>query len=122
MKRDLDLIRKILLAMEAEDCGFPESELQIEGFTEEQIGFHVHLLGQAGLARVVDSTYLENLSPSAIPTSITWAGYEFLAASKDDTLWDTGKAKVIKPTGGVAFGVLVDWLKAEAKAKLGIPI
>lgn len=122
MKRDLDLIRKILLAMEAEDCGFPESELQIEGFTEEQIGFHVHLLGQAGLALVADSSYAENLLPSAIPMSITWTGYEFLEAAKDDTLWNIAKVKVIKPAGGVAFGVLVDWLKAEVKANLGIPI
>lgn len=108
--------------MEDETCGYPNGELQIPGFTDEQIGFHVHLLGQAGLALVADSSYMENLLPSAVPLSITWEGYEFLDAAKDDTLWNKAKDKVIKPAGGVAFGVLVEWLKAEAKTRFGIPL
>lgn len=122
MKRDLDLIRSILIAMEEETFGFPNGELQIPGFTNEQVGFHVHLLGQAGLVLVANSSYMENLLPSAVPLSITWDGYEFLDAAKDDTLWNKAKDMVIKPAGGVAFGVLVEWLKAEARTKFGIPL
>lgn len=108
--------------MENETCGFPSGNLQIDGFTDEQIGFHVHLLGQAGLALVADSSYAENFFPSAIPLSITWSGYEFLDAAKDETLWNKAKEIVIKPAGGIAFGVLVEWLKAEAKSRFGIPV
>lgn len=122
MKRDFDLIRSILMAMENETCGFPSGDLQIAGFTAEQIGFHVHLLGQAGLARVADSSDDDKFLPSAIPLSITWSGYEFLDTAKDERLWKKAKEIVIKPAGGIAFGVLVEWLKAEAKDRFGIPL
>jgi hypothetical protein len=52
---------------------------------------------------------------------LTWDGYEFLESAKDENLWGKAKSIVIKPAGGVAFGVLLDWLKAEAKSRLGMP-
>lgn len=122
MQRDLDLIRKILLAMEQREHGFVQDELVVEGYSDEQVGFHVYLLGEAGLAKVVENTNVLSQSPSALPLHPTWAGYEFLEAAKDETLWGKAKEKVIKPAGGVAFGVLVEWLKAEAKARLGLPL
>lgn len=122
MQRDFDLIRKILLTMEAHEHGFLANRLEIEGFTEEQIGFHVYLLGEAGLAKVVENTPAQSESPSAFPLNLTWAGYEFLEAAKDETLWGKAKERVIKPAGGVAFGVLVEWLKAEARTRLGLPL
>jgi hypothetical protein len=121
MKRDLDLIRKILLAMEEQEHSFPESDLTIAGYTEEQVGFHIFLLGDAGLAKVANNTHVGSRSPSAFPLHLTWAGYEFLAAAKDDTVWAKAKTAVITPAGGVAFSVLLEWLKAEAKSRLGLP-
>lgn len=121
MKRDLDLIRKLLLLMESYEHGYAPTEISIDGYTDEQIGFHVHLLGEAGLAVVADTTNLSSLSPSAMPRHLTWAGYEFLEAAKDETVWGKAKEKVIKPAGGVAFTVLLEWLKAEAKTRLGLP-
>jgi hypothetical protein len=107
--------------MESREHAFIQGELEIEGYTDEQIGFHVFLLGESGLAKVLENTPLQSQSPSALPLHLTWAGYEFLEAAKDETLWGKAKTVVIKPAGGVAFGVLVEWLKAEAKARLGLP-
>ena len=121
MKRDIDLLRKILLALEAHEHGFAPEKLEIESYSDEQLDFHVYLLGEAGLAKVEENTVIGSESPSAFPLNLTWAGYEFLEAAKDETLWGKAKEKVIKPAGGVAFGVLIDWLKAEAKSRLGIP-
>ena len=121
MKRDLDLVRKILLAMEQLEHGFVQGDLHVEGHTEDEIGFHVFLIGEAGLAKVVENTHIQSQSPSAFPLHLTWEGYEFLEAAKDETLWGKAKSVVIKPAGGVAFGVLLDWLKAEAKSRLGMP-
>lgn len=122
MKRDLDLVRKLLQWMEAQPEGHNINwNVAIEGFTDEEIGYHVHLMGQAGLVIAEDSTYGESHSPLAEPVSITWAGHEFLDASKDNKLWASAKTKVIAPAGGVAFSVLLEWLKAEAKQRLGLP-
>jgi hypothetical protein len=44
-----------------------------------------------------------------------------LEASRDPTLWQRAKENVLKPAGGMAFNVLLEWLKTEAKTKLGLP-
>jgi hypothetical protein len=48
MKRDMDLVRKILLQIEEHPHGFAPNYLAIEDYTQEQIGFHVLLMGEAG--------------------------------------------------------------------------
>jgi hypothetical protein len=56
MKRDLDLVRLILKACEEHPHGFAPRTFELPDYSEEQIGYHIHLLGQAGLMRVIDST------------------------------------------------------------------
>jgi len=92
MKRDMDLIRQILLTCESHDSGYAPQQLQIEGYTEEQIGFHVHLMGQAGLLKVIDMTTMSSRSPSALAVGITWEGYEFLEACKNENNWQKVKS------------------------------
>jgi hypothetical protein len=103
MKRDLDLIREILFACEAHEHGrapreFPE--LVAKGYTPDQIGFHCHLIGDAGLAAVYDNSTRGDDSPQAIILYLTWAGYEFLEAARDDARWF--KAKSIIATAKAA--------------------
>jgi len=121
MKRDLDLVRSILISMEASEHGISGVCPSVEGFSEEQIGYHVYIMGQAGLITAAETTCMSDPSPSAIPMSITWAGHDFLDSVKDETLWKKAKTMVLKPAAGVAFDVLVAWLKAEAKQRLGLP-
>ena len=102
MKRDLDLVRKILLVCEEHPNGFAPQELHIEGYTDDQIGYHVHLAGNAGLLKVADVTHLGSQSPCAIPLSMTWSGHEFLDDSKNETVWEKAK----KSVGSSSFDVL----------------
>ena len=105
MKRDMDLIREILLACEAYEHGYAPGKLQIDGYDNEQIEFHVYLMGQAGLLETADPTYSGSPSPSALPNAITWQGYEFLEASRNEQLW--AKAKhAASCAGGMMFEVL----------------
>jgi len=123
MKRDLDLIRKILQAMESHEHGFAPSNISIEGYDDEQIGFHVYLAGQAGLLNVVDFTNTRTASPLAKPTSLTWQGYEFLEASRDEGLWSKAK-QAAGSAGGMALGVvnsvLVELATEAAKKAAGV--
>lgn len=122
MKRDLDLVRAILLWMEARPEGRNINwKIEIDGYTAEQIGYHAYLMSQAGLIEAADATFQESHSPQFVPQQLTWAGHEFLNAAKDSSIWAKAKTHVIGPTGGVAFTVLLEWLKAEAKTRLGLP-
>ena len=40
MKRDMELIRKLVLALEDAPSGYAPGVLEIEGYTPEQIGYH----------------------------------------------------------------------------------
>ena len=122
MQRDMDLVRKILLYMEEQEHAQNiRWKFDIEGYTAEQIGYHAHLMEQAGLIFAARVDYMENLSPSAKPLSLTWAGHDFLEATKPPGLWERAKKTVIKPAGGVAFSVLLDWLKVQAAEALKLP-
>jgi len=121
MQRDMDLVRAILLKLEEHPHGFAPQGIEIDGFTKEQIGYHAALMGEAGLIRVVSTTAHSDPSPSAVPISLTWEGYEFLAASKDEGVWKKGKATVMAKAGAIGFDILKAVLTAEIRRQVGLP-
>lgn len=122
MKRDMDLVRKILMLMSENEQGpnMKWTEL-LPDYTKEQIYHHAHLMAQGDLINATDATTLSDRLPMAIPTSITWGGHEFIDSIRDPGIWDAAKKNVIKPAGGVAFTVLLEWVKAEAMRRLTTP-
>jgi hypothetical protein len=42
MKRDMDLVRAILITMENHDKGFAPDVIEIPDYSEEQIGYHIY--------------------------------------------------------------------------------
>jgi Hypothetical protein (DUF2513) len=124
MQRDMELIRKIMLAVEEHEHAFMEGEPHIEGYSNEQISYHSYLIGDAGLAAVTDITYRGARSPMGQISHLTWQGHEFLDAARDDTVWNktrerlgaTGKTLLTVPLS-VLMAVLID----EIKRHLGLP-
>ena len=91
MKRDIGLARTMLFAIEkdekATDCGF--ICLNIDGYSEEKVSYHVNLLYEAGL---IDTVGLSSLTSYRWePKRLTWQGHEFLDSARNDNLW--GKTK-----------------------------
>jgi hypothetical protein len=120
----MELIRKIMLAVEQHEHGFAPRELAIEGYTDEQLGYHCYLLGDAELAEVIEIERRGADSPYAVMRKLTWKGHEFLDAAKDDTTWERAKqrlASVGKSLQTVTLGVLQSLLTDVAKQQLGIP-
>jgi hypothetical protein len=121
MTRDMDLVRQILLWAEAQSTARLNRNPEIAGYSEPQIDYHVHLLWQAGLVEALDISSSSRPGPAALITSITWAGHEFLAAAKNETVWNKAKSKVL--TGGVSFTleILKEFLVQAAKDQIGLP-
>ena len=120
MKRDLQLIRKILFAMEQHEHGFAPHPLGIDGYTEAQIGHHAYLMEEAGLIEAAECTHFQSGSPTAIPTTITWDGREFLEAARNDQLWSRALKTLGNSAAGLSFEILKTWLLHEAKTALGL--
>lgn len=119
MKRDFDLVRMILKDAEEMAPGEQAGGFTYDGIDDSIVEAHVVLLLEAGL---LSGTIVESISDNAggIVTGLTWHGHDFLDAVKDDSLWSKAKETVIKPAGGVAFSVLLEWAKAEATRRLGL--
>jgi hypothetical protein len=74
VKRDMELIRKLVLALEDALTGYAPDDLKIQGYTPEQVGYHAYLLIDAGLSTGNDVSHMGSSSPEAMLTSLTWAG------------------------------------------------
>jgi hypothetical protein len=115
----MDLIRKILLKIETYEHGFAPPKIEIQGYTQEQIGYHAILLGEAGLAEIVESSCEESESPSAIILRLTWAGHEFLDAARENNIWNQAKDKISK-VGGATIPIWTAVLTEIIKKQLGL--
>lgn len=119
MKRDMDLVRKILIAMNDHEHGHAPRNLEIEGYSDEEIGYHCFILSEAGLIHAADTTSMGSSSPEAIPIRLTWSGHEFIDNAKNENIWSQTKEAVGK-VGDVSFSVWASVLSSVVKNNLGI--
>lgn len=121
MKRDMDLCRQILLAVEAADRhALRSGSLEIEGFDQDAIKYNAMLLVQAEL---IEGKVIESISsriPSAMLSNLSWEGHEFLDAVRSDTVWAGTKEKLAKVGGSVTIGTITEVASAVAKTLLMI--
>ena len=104
MKRDMDLVRKILMDIEAESSGRAPREFRIEGYADEQVGYHVYIMIEAGLLDGCDVTSMDSRSPVGMAIAMTWQGHDFLDACRDDSRWSKAKG-IVKTIGGATTEV-----------------
>jgi len=118
MKRDMDLVRKILLELEDTPYELGGFDLELEGYSPDQISYHVMLLNEAGL---IEANDLSNLSRTEWrPKRLTWAGHEFIEASRDESRWEKAKNIMKEKGSGMVFDVLRSVLiQLMTKAVLG---
>jgi hypothetical protein len=119
MKRDMDLIRYILLDLEAEGKD-DSARYTLSDYPKEAVGYHCWLLIGAGLAEGAEDTGLGDTLPQAYLTSLTWGGHDFLDAARNETTWNKAKATVRENAGTVAFEVFKAVLIAVTKNQLGL--
>ena len=119
MKFDKDLMRDILLAVEAH----PEPSanyvpLDLPEHDPEVVSYHVMLLAEGGFLIAMDAS--DNTQLEWYARRLTYNGHEFVATIRDGEVW--GKTKsVAGKVGGASVGFVWELAKAEVKAKLGLP-
>lgn len=112
MKRDWEIIRSVLLALE--EAASPNTNLtpaKVTQYPEQEVAYNMRLLDQAGY---VTGTFLESKSgdgriAAAIVTSMTNAGHELLDTIRSDTVWsktkETFKSKGLDMTFDLVIAV-----------------
>jgi hypothetical protein len=119
VKRDMDLIREILLRVEADPTlngsiykAFDASEFS--GRSQEEIVYHIDLLIEDNLV-----IGIRDHEESAI-SRLTSRGHDFVADIKDPSIWANVKERV-KGLPGLTIMLVWEIAKAELRKKLGLP-
>lgn len=120
MKRDMDLIREMLIRLEEGDMNSsPFTDLKSQGYTSEQLRYHAWLLMDAGLAEGADATHSGSAHREAILNGLTWNGHEFLDAARDAGRWAKAKT-MLSAIGGFSLAVMQQLLTELMKKELGL--
>lgn len=116
MKLDKDLVRQILLSVEASnDAPVGWITLEIEGRSSDELSYHVMLLAEAGFIEAQDLSTLGEFEWQ--PTRLTYQGHEFLDTIRDSEVWRRTKAGAEK-AGVASVGFVWDLAKAYGKQVL----
>lgn len=115
MVRNMDLIRELLLRLESLPTNLSsiyllkpgDNETQIDGYSADQIDYHLSLISEAGLIESGRSAAVMN---GYMFKRLSWAGHDFLDSIRDPDVW----AKT-KRGAEAAGGFTVDLLKDLAK-------
>lgn len=103
MKRDMDVIRKILMYIEGNFIDVALYNIKIEGYDFKTIAYHCKLCFDAELISDYDGEYAECEITDFGVGSLTWKGHEFLDKIKDDVIWS--KTKKVMKENGIKFTI-----------------
>lgn len=121
MRRDMDLIRELLLKLEAISMTpgsvvhmMPDDEeIRVDGVAPGAIEYHAKLLLEAGLIDSGTSRAMRGITFR----SLTWAGHDFLDAIRDPEIWAKTK-KGAAAAGGFTMDLLRDLAKGFIKRQV----
>jgi Hypothetical protein (DUF2513) len=123
MKREMDLIRKLLLKLEAFPMGHVssvvliggiDSELAIDGATPNDVDYHLALLQEREL---IDSPGSRSMDGRISFRRLTWEGHDFLDSVRDDEIWRKTKLGA-QQAGGWTFDLIKDLAKGFIKTQI----
>ncbi|WP_161602486.1 DUF2513 domain-containing protein [Tautonia marina] len=83
----MELIRKMVLLMEEDPSGWAP-DMNIEGYSPDQIGYHAYLLVDSGLATGSDVTPIGSSMPVYILNHLTSSGHDFADSARTQYIWD----------------------------------
>lgn len=118
MKRDMELIRMVMLEAEKSKDPYELIDPKFEGHSETEISYHIALLDDAGLLHGQDRSAIGVFRWSA--GMLTWAGHEFVEAVRDDDVWKEALAITAKSGNGTVFELLKKALTSVLEKRAGL--
>jgi Hypothetical protein (DUF2513) len=115
MKRDLELVRKLMLAIESEDTNL----MEIEGYDSSQINYHLELMIEAKLVEGRVTRQAFNRFNITIE-KLSWDGCYFLDEARDESVWKKKVEILQEKSGSLSFTLLTQILVSAAKQHFGL--
>lgn len=94
MKRDWDLVRKILIATEQlPDFNSTLRPEDLDGYQKDDVSYHIRIMQQAGFLEAVCVDYMSE-GTYCIAQQLTLEGHELLSQIRDQGAWSKVKGAV----------------------------
>lgn len=107
MKRDLDLVRSILVYVEKAERDVDAESLVTDRWPLETVSYHVRLMAHHGLLDLSQDVLDMNGETVALSVSgLTWDGQDYLEAVRDNRVWNRTKKAVSEAVGSTTFEVV----------------
>lgn len=121
MKRDWDLVRKILLEVEQLPVAQDLNSDALPGYEDQSdvVAAHMRLLYDAGLIDGIDSSAIMRIHFMA--SGLTWEGHEFLDKIRADTVWNKVKVGASEKGLSLSIDVISGLALAMIKRTLELP-
>ncbi len=126
MKRDLDLIREIMLVLEDKmeyGKNFKSTQLieviQDKTLSAEKLAYHVGLLVENDFIKAKEYKYQSGEPTDYLINTITSQGQDFIDTIRQDTTWNKIKEKVSN-IGGYSLSLFIDIGKEYLKKQISI--
>ncbi len=122
MKLDMILVREILLRLEplpnhfdnTEAVKIGEGPLKIDGYSKDQIAYHLRLMAQGDLIShggiTPDNETMRSFG------GLRWQGHNFINDVRNPDTWDDTKKKIGK-VGGVSLEIAWEFAKQYLRSK-----
>lgn len=120
MKRDMDLVRSILLKVE-ESPPLSVTNDSFQGVEPQVIGEHLQLLEEAGYIEALLKRPANGVEPYGLGRveRLTWDGHEFLDTIRDKTVWAETQRTIGEKLASVSFALVTAVATEVAKRQLG---
>lgn len=102
MKRNFDLIREILIALEERQSTLADT-VEITGYSMEEIAYNCELLYSAGFVNSYNPLYASDSLEWFSVGSLTWEGSEYLSKIRSGTVWN--KIKSVISSKGIPLSI-----------------
>lgn len=122
MKRDMDLVRELLLKLESyqKPPGTMAivdpylGQFQIDGYSADQIAYHLSLIREAGF---IESPGSQPAGGGVTFRRLSWDGHDYLDAIRDPEIWRKTKGGA-DAVGSLTFDLVRDLAKGFIKTKI----
>jgi hypothetical protein len=114
MKRNMELVRLLLLDIEGAD------KPDLSKYSENEQTYHRALIIEAELTHggVVEDE--KGFPAAAVGTRLTWKGHEFLDAARNETIWGKAISKLKAAGMSIPLPLLQELLTSFLKKQIGL--
>ncbi|MEO6527773.1 MAG: DUF2513 domain-containing protein [Gemmatimonadaceae bacterium] len=120
MKRDIDLVRQIMMNIEDLPSG-PSMQFRMGEVDDPVVRAHLEMMISAGLVNGKITEPYGARGAVIIISGLSWEGHEWIETVRDDGLWNEVKITVLNCGGALTFEIARDVANQILRKRLRLP-